>query len=63
MKKKLTFNSENLTVDYLTLNISDLKNPESIAKYLSTFGFSSVQRENERSASTTLIKKKEINIK
>lgn len=49
MLNKLTFESEGLTVDYLSFNITGLTNPESIAKiasYLSeSFGFNSQIKE------------------
>ena len=32
---KLTFKSENLVVDYISFNITDCRDPEPIANYLS----------------------------
>ena len=40
-QNKLTFASEDLVVDYISFNISGLKDPEPIANYLSDFGFNS----------------------
>ena len=41
-KNKLTFESENLVVDYISFNITGFTNTESIAKYLfEKFNFNS----------------------
>lgn len=47
-RNKLSFESENLVVDYISFNISGFKDPEPIAKYLSSFGFNSILKSNEK---------------
>jgi len=41
-ENKLSFESKNLVVDYISFNISGLRDPESIANYLFNFGFNSM---------------------
>ena len=53
---KLTFKSENLVVDYISFNITDCRDPEPIANYLSdSFGFNSVLKESFKGKSEDLI--------
>ena len=52
----LTFKSENLVVDYISFNITDCRDPEPIANYLSdSFGFNSVLKESFKGESEDLI--------
>ena len=54
---KLTFESENLVVDYISFNISGCADPEPIANYLSEFGFNSILKSNEKTRAKVLISK------
>ena len=54
---KLTFESENLVVDYISFNISGCTDPEPIANYLSEFGFNSILKSNEKTRAKVLISK------
>ena len=57
-QKKLSFESENLVLDYISLNISGCTDPVSIATYLSdSFGFNSVVKETFQGKSENLILK------
>ena len=54
--KQLNFQSENLTVDYISFNITGCTDPEPIANYLSdSFGFNSVLKETFKGISEVLI--------
>ena len=55
-QNKLSFESENLVVDYLPFNITGCKDPRPIANYLSnSFGFNSVVKETFQGKSEDLI--------
>lgn len=46
---EISFESENLVVDYVALNISGVKDPKPIAEYLSySFGFNSIFKKGEQ---------------
>ena len=58
IKNKLSFESENLVVDYISFNITGCTNPRRIANYLSdSFGFNSVVKETFQGKSEDLILK------
>lgn len=52
---KLSFESENLVVDYISFNISGLSDAEPIANYLFNFGFNSILKSNEKTKGDILI--------
>ena len=55
-KSKLSFESENLVVDYISFNITGCTDPGPIASYLSdSFGFNSVVKETFQGKSEDLI--------
>ena len=57
-QNKLTFESESLVVDYISLNITGCTDPEPIANYLfDSFGFNSVVKETFQGKSADLILK------
>lgn len=54
-ENKLSFANENLVVDYISFNISGLRDAEPIANYLFNFGFNSILKSNEKTKSDILI--------
>ena len=53
---KLTFKSKNLVVDYISFNITDCRDPELIANYLSdSFGFNLALKKSFKGESEDLI--------
>ena len=52
---KLSFANENLVVDYISFNISGLRDAEPIANYLFNFGFNSVLKSNAKTKGDILI--------
>jgi hypothetical protein len=54
-QNKLTFESENLVVDYISFNIAGCIDTEPIANYLSEFGFNSVLKESFKAKSEVLV--------
>lgn len=58
-QNKLTFELENLVVDYISFNISGLIDPKPIANYLSGLGFNSILKSNEKTRGEVLVSEKE----
>jgi len=54
-QKKLTFESENLVVDWISFNAKGLTDLEPIAKYLLEFGFNSFQLNKQEGLSRMVI--------
>ena len=54
-ENKLSFANENLVVDYISFNISALRDAEPIANYLFNFGFNSILKSNEKTKGDILI--------